>query len=235
LHHFCFGIFEKKGRSQAEDAVEHLNRIWGSFDLDISNLICLVSDTEATMISAGRLIVSQSLDSGGEAYWHGCIDHLLELVTKVAFTDTEDSEDTMKCARDLVAYSNSSSQAEQRLLSLQVGTSVKCIQDVSTRWWSTFSMCERLLRLKMYFSVMEVENGLKSNLTGVQWEVISDTCSILAPFMFAQRLLEGESYVTNSMVPYILYKVKKGLVQVLESASSTPHVRSLARKMCNIF
>jgi hypothetical protein len=34
---------------------------------------------------------------------------------------------------------------------------VRPIQDVVTRWWSTYSMIERLLRLKIYLAILEEE------------------------------------------------------------------------------
>jgi hypothetical protein len=78
--------------------------------------------------------------------WHGCIDHILELITKIAMKDYEGSEGTMGAAMAFVGHFSSRSHAQQRLLSLhRGGRSVKCIQDVSICWWSTYSMCECFL------------------------------------------------------------------------------------------
>ncbi len=51
-------------------------------DLSYSEAVAVVTDTEATMIDAGRLFASRSLAHGGKTKWLGCIDHLLQLVTK---------------------------------------------------------------------------------------------------------------------------------------------------------
>jgi hypothetical protein len=48
--------------------------------------------------------------------------------------------------------------------------------------------------------------------------------------MCAQRLMEGESYVTISMYPYILQQIRVGLNAILERPTSA-QVYSLARKM----
>ena len=74
-------------------------------------------------------------------------------------------------------------------------------------------MCERLLRLKPYFALMAAEGNLDCNLNDRQWQIVEDTCVLLKPFMFAQKTLEGECYVTNSMVPYILYKIRSLIEQ----------------------
>jgi len=35
--------------------------------------------------------------------------------------------------------------------------------------------------------------------------------------MVAQKLLEGQTYVTVSLVPYIIYKIRKGLQEAIDS------------------
>ena len=129
-------------------------------------------------------------------------------------------------------------QAEEILLSKQGnGTiAVKCIQDVTTRWWSTYSMCEWLLQLQPYFNLMEAKGLLvNKNLNDEQWIIIRDTVTVLEPFMCAQRLLEGEAYVTISMIPVIIWKVRKGLEDVIESPNSSQHVIELATIMNDKF
>ena len=120
---------------------------------------------------------------------------------------------------------NSSSQATKKLLGKQVeGRAVKLIQEVTTRWWSTYSMCDRLLRLKIYLSLLENEGDLTCNLTDLQWLIVRDLHILLKPFMIAQRLLEGEAYVTISLVPYMLYKIRKELQQAFESPTSSEYI-----------
>jgi hypothetical protein len=76
-------------------------------------------------------------------------------------------------------------------------------------------MCDRLLRQKIYLSLLENEGDLTCNLTDSQWLIVRDLHILLKPFMIAQRLLEGEAYVTISLVPYIVYKIRKGLQQAI--------------------
>ena len=84
--------------------------------------------------------------------WMGCMDHLIELITGVAF-DGHGVQDTMKNARSLVGYFTSSPQHTAKLLDQQRVINpnkdvLKPIQDIETRWWSTYSMVSRLLELK---------------------------------------------------------------------------------------
>ena len=72
---------------------------------------CPCISTEPTMIAEGRIFVERSLKGGGKTKWLGCIDHLLQLVNKNAFSDLPMSEGTLKACLNLVNFVNSSSQA----------------------------------------------------------------------------------------------------------------------------
>ncbi len=65
-------------------------------------MVAVVTDIEATMISAGHIFINNSIEQGGVASWHGCVDHLLELVTGIAFQGSKESEGTMRACSNLV-------------------------------------------------------------------------------------------------------------------------------------
>jgi hypothetical protein len=236
LHHFALGIFKKTSTSKAEDVVAYCENIWNTVNPDYRFCSTIVTDTEATMCKAGHLFVDASHQNGGTTQWYGCIDHILELITKIAMKDYEGSEGAMGAARALVGHFSSSSQAEQSLLSLQQGgRPVKCIQDVATCWWSTYSMCEHLLQLKPYFNLMEAESYLDYSLNARQWVIIEGTCIILKPFMFAQNTFEGETYVTISMVPYVLYRIRSLLLKARNTPNISIQVANLLQKTTDAF
>jgi hypothetical protein len=195
-------------------------------------MTAVVTDTEATMVAAGRLFVEHSARAMGTTKWHGCVDHLLELVTGIAFTDAPETIGAMSACRSIVNFFNSSTQAMGKLLSKQqAGKAVKPIQDVATRWWSTYSMVDRLIRLKAYLALLEEEGELDCNLSDDQWTIITNLKVVLQPFMIAQRLLEGESYVTVSLIPYMIYKIRKGLQSAIANDRSSQHVIITGGKM----
>jgi hypothetical protein len=236
LHSIVMGLFEYDGGSTADDVVGYCESQLTLFDLSYSQAVAVVTDIEATMIAAGRRFVSRSSEQGGKTKWLGCIDHLLQLVTKKAFSDLPQLEKTLRACQSLVNFFSSSSQATKKLLGKQAeGRAVKPIQDVTARWWSTYSMCDRLLRLKIYFSLLENEGELTCNLTESQWLIVRDLHALLKPFMIVQRLLEGQAYVTISLVPYMVYKIRKALLQSIESPTSSMHITSFATEMLLVF
>jgi hypothetical protein len=107
--------------------------------------------------------------------WHGCIDHQLELVTGIAFMDDVETIRTMSACCAMINFFNSTSQAMRKMLSMQqVGRMLRPIQDVVTRWWSTYQMIERLIQLRPYLAVLEEEGDLDCNLTNEQWIIITN-------------------------------------------------------------
>ncbi len=120
LHSMVLGLFEKTGWSRAIDCVEYAERQMVLYNLYYSCMTAVVTDTEATVIAAGRLLIDHSHTQNAGARWHGWVDQLLELVTGITFTDTPKSLGTMSASHSIVIPFNSSSQAMSKLLSKQV-------------------------------------------------------------------------------------------------------------------
>ena len=50
-----------------------------------------------------------------------------------------------------------------------------------------------------------------------------------------QRILEGESYVTGSLVPVAVFQIRQGYVEVIECDDTDPSVKSLAKVLLTDF
>jgi hypothetical protein len=87
------------------------------------------------------------------------------------------------------------------------------------------------MRLKTYLALMEEEGDLTCNLNSTQWLIVRDLQVTLKPFMIVQKLLEGQSYATISLIPYLVYKVRKNLETLRDSPTSSPHVLSIVARM----
>ncbi len=77
-------------------------------------------------------------------------------------------------------------------------------------------MVNRLLELRVNIyvvgnSMVNRTNRNLANLTDAQWALLEDVDKILKPFMLPQELLEGEKYVTLSLVVSIIEKIRKNL------------------------
>ncbi len=50
-----------------------------------------------------------------------------------------------------------------------------------------------------------------------------------------QRILEGESYVTGSLITVTVFKIRQGNVQVIECDGTEPSIKSLAKVLLTDF
>jgi hypothetical protein len=60
LHSFVLGLYEKTGCSRAQDCVQYAEKQMNDYQLPYSKMTAAVTDTEATMVAAGRLFAECS-------------------------------------------------------------------------------------------------------------------------------------------------------------------------------
>ena len=153
----------------------------------------------------------------------------------------------MKNARAIVQYFNKSTQATKKLMDQQresslvpkyFGKPLNILQDVKTRWWSTYHMLKMLRFLREAISHYVVDNPHDSdvvNLTHQEWRLCHQVEITLQTMAFWQRVLEGEKYVTGSLVPLAIFTIRQTFLQVLASVGSDPVVKTLTRILLNDF
>jgi hypothetical protein len=94
------------------------------------------------------------------------------------------------------------------------GCVYKLLQNVITRWGSTFKLVERVVKLEETIKEMfrqEFRNRTsvnqptyleKNSLSDEDFDGLRNMLHILKPLQSAQRTLEGDKYVSISLVPY---------------------------------
>ena len=129
----------------------------------------------------------------------------------------------MQAARGIAGYFNSSTQAAAALEQMCRALGIKprrVMQDIVTRWWSTYSMLMSMLYLKkalIALAAKEVEPLPEEFiLTAAQWRQVACGVGVLEPLMQAQRMLEGQLYVTNSLCIAIAFDLRAGLEKAVE-------------------
>eukprot|EP00731_Ephydatia_muelleri_P008708 Em0004g1046a len=141
----------------------------------------------------------------------GCFDHLIQHSAKIHF-DGPGVEEAM--AQGFVAHFSHSALEEESLLAFQRrrqggnGTVLKLLQDVTTRWWSTFTMLESLMELKPTLQAMKLMEETSVELSPETWEIIRLGSIVLKPFKAVQLMMEGKKYIILSFVPVLV----KGLL-----------------------
>jgi hypothetical protein len=133
--------------------------------------------------------------------------------------------DTIKKARRLMEHFNKSNQQLAKLKEQQknmdtynIKETLGVVVDVVTQWWSTYSMCERLLYLQPALAAMAVDKNKLAYLillNETDWKKIRQAHQLLKPFKDAQKLLEGDKYVTLSLLPIAIKAIIIALINIV--------------------
>lgn len=124
----------------------------GKFNFDPSRIVAVVHDNASNIVSAMNLLKQSH---GWESI--RCSAHTLQLVVHSAIGADARIQSVLASARKLVEHFRRSSTANSALTKQQEQMQLKpldLVQDVATRWSSTFSMCKRLKELRLPLSMV---------------------------------------------------------------------------------
>nr|CAH7747683.1 unnamed protein product [Callosobruchus chinensis] len=202
-----------KGNHTSENLEATLNRIvtdWGLQD----KVLLVVSDNASNIKKAICVCL------GWKHF--GCFAHTLNLVVKDALCITSIAELINK-VRSIVGYFRRSSISYEKLAEYhkQMNQDVlplKLIQDVSTRWNSTYFMLERFSHLEnaIKSTLSILDNCAIPVLTPTEWKICKELSIVLGPFEKTTKTLSGENYLTGSyVIPLVngLFFVCKNLLK----------------------
>jgi hypothetical protein len=230
LQSTCLNCSHFPGSHTADLVAKKIIESVEKYDIYPSKVACIVTDNEATMNCMANQLPYN---------WMGCFDHLLETITGVMFNS---DKQIMTNARALISHFNHSSQAEGKLKALQSSLypdqqPITLIQDVSTRWWSTWLMCERLIKLETCLDTLHRVGDIPLKLSDAEWSHLKHVIKILGSFTVVEKLMEGENYVTISCIPIAVFCLRSHLTARLEeyTAMNQPVFVDCLKKMLTLF
>ncbi|XP_049902249.1 E3 SUMO-protein ligase ZBED1-like [Epinephelus moara] len=219
----CLTTMPLEERHSASNIAEWLGEVVARFEIPPSKIIAIVHDNGANIVAAAKVLEEK----------HGwssvrCAGHTLQLVINSSLKHTN-IEKAVGAARCLVEHFRKSELACNKLRQKQqqMGTTQhKLVQDVSTRWNSTFYMISRLLEQRWPVTATLSDSTVTQrgkrylDLKVDQWSLLEELSTALKPFECATVFMSGEKYTTISAVPPLV----KGLVKstqtvVFESAA----------------
>lgn len=110
-------------------------------------------------------------------------------------------------ARRIATHFNHSSLACDKLIKIQKELNTdqkKIIQDVQTRWNSTFYMLKRLNELKRCITIYLTEHSSGvNNLTNNQLDILQSVLELLQPFEEITRSMSNENSIISDVIPTI--------------------------------
>ncbi|XP_028658775.2 zinc finger BED domain-containing protein 4-like [Erpetoichthys calabaricus] len=171
-------------------------------DWGISGKIqCMVTDNAANLVATAQLLKVRHVP---------CFAHTLNLVVKKAIDQTPKLQEIHQNAKKIVSLFRSSCNAKEKLSEMHqlMGRPVqKVVQEVDTRWNSTYDMLQRLYDQRE--AVGAALSNLKTEvvpLTSGEYNIINECLSLLLPLEHATTEMSAEKTVSASkMIP--LYRM----------------------------
>lgn len=145
----------------------------------------------------------------------GCFAHTLNLTVQDSLKFTDHIVDKVKA---IVTHFKRSSKATKMLIDMQTKNGIKMplklIQNVITRWNSTFHMIQRFVRLEECLrSTIGLLDVSLPSISAEEWVILKELCQILEPFDDATNCISGENYMSASLVIVLT----RGLLNVCEN------------------
>lgn len=156
----------------------------------------ILRDNAATMIKALR---DENLLS------IGCTAHTLQLSINRALKAKRAVEDAVAVCKKIATHFNKSSTAKEKLEKIQADGSIPqhaIIQDVATRWNSTYYMLERIQEQKLALAAYAAQQELTIP-THNQWVLIEKLINILEPFHFVTKELSSDNSTLADVIPTV--------------------------------
>lgn len=146
----------------------------------------------------------------------------------------------MKKLRSVITYFDKSTQANEKLLEYQRQSMIpeyaeqkqpkKLLQDVVTRWWSSYRSLKRARFLRRAINgLLAAEEVECEVILPHEWKILEQIELALKPMADFQLTLEGEKYVTSSLVPVAVYQIRQTYQSIVDGPETDEEVRKLVK------
>lgn len=170
----------------------------------------------------------------------GCFAHTIQLAVSDGILSQKYVTDIIATCRKIVGHFRHSSTATSRLHAFQAQLNLpnhQLIQDVSTRWNSSFYMMQRLLEQRQALALYAAESETPVGslcLSPNQWDVLKNAVGLLGPFEEATKYVSLASACTSDTIP-ILAGLKKRLQTTEDDAGVKTMKAALLDALCSRF
>ena len=144
----------------------------------------------------------------------GCLIHTLQLVVKDEIMEFPAVKEALERGRKICSFANKSNVfcaelRKQQKLQLFSDETLLLIQDVPTRWNSTYDMVERLLELKpAIISSMANTNHELVELTKTNWNYLEKVKNVLQVFKESTEMLSLTNASMSQAIPIVTLIMK---------------------------
>ncbi|XP_067438029.1 zinc finger BED domain-containing protein 4 [Thunnus thynnus] len=135
-----------------------------------------------------------------------CFGHTIDLIVSEAIKSQRMVQNLLSIARKICERVHRSAKAKEKLAELQRVHQLpenQLIQDVPSKWRTSFFMLERLVEQKKAIDEMSIECNFREMISCDQWEVMLSVCNALKPFEVACREMNNRTATLGQVIPLI--------------------------------
>ena len=207
-------------RHTGQNIAKHLKAIADEFGIRIS---AIVTDNASNMVRAAQ---------EGNMPRVGCFAHTIQLCVNDGLEKQRRVSKAISTGKRVVTHFSHSNLSTQALLDQQAimdpsQKAVKLVQDVATRWNSSFLMMQRLLRLRIPLyavlcndKIISQSDRMSLDMDDGIWKIMEDVIPVLEPFAEVTEMLSREDLPTSSSIMVLVPTLLAGLsVNELDSGA----------------
>ncbi|XP_022823347.1 zinc finger BED domain-containing protein 1-like [Spodoptera litura] len=212
------GVYESNDRHTSEHISDMLLNTCTEWNIDNDKVSAVVTDNAANMVKAVDLAFGKKHIP--------CFAHTLNLVAQNAIQQCADLRNLITKLKEIVTWFKQSNVASNELRKA-TEKETKLIQEVPTRWNSSYYMIERFLELRTVVNNIIIRHkNAPPMLTASELSVLSSVLQILRPIEAATKEVSGDKYCTSSKVIPLIHclllkvkplKVEESLAQELQA------------------
>lgn len=179
----------------AINIAEELTTICNNWNM-LDKVCCVITDNAANMIAA----VKNHMNLRHVP----CFAHTLNLIVRDSIKNTEEVQHVQDKIKHIVTFFHQSVKASDKLSQLQEQhgqPTMKLIQDVDTRWNSTFYMMQRFVQQNQLITTTLCLMGKNDMcLNNEELDLVSKTVAVLEPFEEATKEMSVEKFTSLSKI-----------------------------------
>lgn len=215
------GVYELEERHTATYLGTVLNTVCKDWNIPLCKVQAVVTDNAANIVKAVETVF-------GKSKHVACFSHSINLIPAKMFEKLPDLKLLIDKIKSIVSYFKHSVVAADEFRKSQSasGTPLKLIQEVSTRWSSTYYMLERFMQVIDHVSAVLInQRNSPPMISAFEVAIVQEILKMLKPFETITAEISGEKYPTISKVIPMIYLLRVKINELNPESDIGKHLK----------